>query len=162
MFLWISVMQALVDTYLFHIPFNSIAEMYHAHIWTLPWMMLRCFMSTFFYDVLFEIVRILESPYGNHCDCLNLDPILVAAERVSFFNCGHQEAHDMPEFLKDMWLSTKDKKEKDDDDEKKEKKDKKDKKEKNEDKDKIKGEDKISGDAGNKQERCVVVEKIES
>merc|ERR1712032_679706 len=89
--IWITIMQLMVDCYLVAVPFESLADMYHGHIWTLPWMMLRVFVLVFFYDVVLSITAVLEEPFGSDVDDLNLDPVLVATERSVFFNLALSE-----------------------------------------------------------------------
>merc|ERR1712151_1263584 len=122
-FLWVTTMQLMVDCFLMTIPFNSLADMYHAHLWTLPWMMLRVWVVSFFYDVLLQIAVVVEEPFGVDVDDLNLDAILVATERQVFFNLC-QESNDMPMSLCQTWIAVKDMKEKDDEKNTKEKEDK--------------------------------------
>ncbi|CAJ1393612.1 unnamed protein product [Effrenium voratum] len=155
-FVWVTVMQLMVDFFIVLLPFHAICANFYPHIWLLPAAMLECFTVTVIYDAIHQITVILFEPFGLlHVDSLNLDPVLVLAERCTFANLGRTEKDDIPEPLLQIWLKSKAVKDKDkDDDDKKEKKEKKDKDEKGEKGDKAEKEkDKDDDDKKEKKEK---------
>jgi len=103
MFLWSVLMQIMVDAYVALVPIGTLQEVYHNHVWLLPWAMLRSFVLAFFYDALLQIVALLWEPFGTHVDRLNLDAVIVAIERSTFANLGRAEGSDLPEPLRQTW-----------------------------------------------------------
>lgn len=103
MFFWVILTQSLVDLYVILSPFNALTVHYHAHLWTLPTVMVRTWLVAFFYESLMNITRTLFNPFAMDLDMLHLDPVLVMTERSVFANLGHTEEHDMPQRLKDLW-----------------------------------------------------------
>uniref|UniRef100_A0A7S1B2G4 Uncharacterized protein n=1 Tax=Noctiluca scintillans TaxID=2966 RepID=A0A7S1B2G4_NOCSC len=135
MFIWVVLMQLMVDLFVSLAPINVLGTQYHAHIWTLPCVFLRVWLVAFFYDSLMQITRILFNPFAVELDNLHLDPVLVLTERSIFANMALKEHHDLPEDLRELWLRVK---EIPDEKEGKEGKDKKDKDTEKEKKDKEK------------------------
>jgi len=101
--LWSVLMQIMVDAYVVLVPISTLQEVYHNHVWLLPWAVLRSFVVAFFYDALLHIVALLWEPFGTHADRLDLDAVVVTIERSTFVNFGRLESSDLSESLRQTW-----------------------------------------------------------